>query len=178
MKFRLLGAMFICITAFGADPRPWDIRLNDALPLLGHRNWIVIADSAYPLQSRDGIETIMADTDQVRVLKHVLAALDKTKHVRPIVYVDKELSFLNDDAVIGIGPYKATLEDLTHNREAHSLPHEEIIHKLDEAGQTFHVLIIKTNMTMPYTSVFLQLDCAYWGPEQEQKLRAAMAGKE
>jgi hypothetical protein len=32
-------------------------------------------------------------------------------------------------------------------------------------------------MTMPYTSVFLQLDCAYWGPEAEQKLRAAMAGK-
>ena len=76
----------------------------------------------------------------------------------------------------GIEPYKATLEDLTHNREAHMLPHEEIIHRLDEAGQTFRVLIIKTTMIMPYTSVFLQLDCAYWGPEEEKKLRAAMSG--
>ncbi len=173
----LIGALLIFSAAFGAE-KPWEVKLDDALPLLGHRNWIVIADSAYPLQSGEGIDTILADSDQVRVLRHVLAALDKTKHVRPIVYVDKELSFLNDDAVLGIGPYKATLEDLTHNREAHSLPHEEIIHKLDEAGKTFHVLIIKTTMTMPYTSVFLQLDCAYWGPDAEKKLREAMAGKE
>jgi hypothetical protein len=179
MRPRLLGAVLICAAAaFGADPKPWDMRLDDVLPLLGHRNWIVIADSAYPLQSREGIETVMADSDQVRVLRHVLTVLDKTKHVRPIVYVDRELSFLKDDTVMGIGPYKATLEDLTRNRETHSLPHEDIIHKLDDAGQTFHVLIIKTNMTMPYTSVFLQLDCAYWGPEAEKKLRDAMAGKE
>jgi hypothetical protein len=151
--------------------------LIDRLPLYGHRNWIVIADSAYPAQSRDGIETIVSHGDHVSVLKHVLAALDASKHVRPIVYTDKELGFLNEDAVPGIAPYKATLEDLTRNRELHALPHEEIIRKLDEAGQTFRVLIIKTNMAMPYTSVFLQLDCAYWGPEAEQKLRAAMAGK-
>jgi hypothetical protein len=111
----VFGALFMCIAVFGAD-KPWDMRLDDAMPLLGHRNWIVIADSAYPLQSREGIETIIADTDQVRVLKHVLNALDKTKHIRPIVYVDRELTFLNDDAVLGIGPYKATLEDLTRNR--------------------------------------------------------------
>jgi hypothetical protein len=178
MKLSLLGALLLCATAFGADLKPWEVRVNEALPFLGHRNWIVIADSAYPLQSREGIETIIANSDQVRVLRHVLTALDNSKHVRPIVYVDKELGFLNDDAVLGIGPYKATLEDLTHNRETHSLPHEDIIHKLDEAGQIFHVLIIKTTMTMPYTSVFLQLDCAYWGPEAEKKLRAAMAGQE
>jgi hypothetical protein len=29
-------------------------------------------------------------------------------------------------------------------------------------------------MAMPYTSVFLQLDCKYWGLEDEQKLRQAM----
>jgi hypothetical protein len=28
---------------------------------------------------------------------------------------------------------------------------------------------------MPYTSVFLQLDCAYWGPDAEKKLRAAIS---
>jgi D-ribose pyranose/furanose isomerase RbsD len=176
MRMRLLSALLFCTAAFGADRPAWEVRLNEALPFLGHRNWIVIADSAYPLQSREGIETIIANTDQVRVLRHVLAVLDNSKHVRPIVYLDKELSFLNDDAVLGIGPYKASVEDLTRNREAHSLPHEEIIHMLDEAGQTFHVLIIKTNMVMPYTSVFLQLDCAYWGPDAEKKLRAAMAG--
>jgi len=30
------------------------------LPLFGHRNWIVVADSAYPAHSMPGIETIVS----------------------------------------------------------------------------------------------------------------------
>ncbi len=50
---------------------------------------------------------------------------------------------------------------------------EELIGKLDEAGKTFHVLLLKTNLCLPYTSVFLQLDCAYWNADAEKRLRAA-----
>lgn len=28
----------------------WQSKLQEKLPLLGHRNWIVITDMAYPLQ--------------------------------------------------------------------------------------------------------------------------------
>ena len=52
---------------------------------------------------------------------------------------------------------------------------ERIIHELDEAGRAFHVLVIKTNMTIPYTSVFLELRAAYWGDEAEERLRKSMA---
>ena len=38
----------------------WEEVLKDRLQLYGHRNWLVIADSAYPAQSRPGIETIVA----------------------------------------------------------------------------------------------------------------------
>jgi hypothetical protein len=34
--------------------------------------------------------------------------------------------------------------------------------------------VLKTNMTLPYTSVFIELDCGYWSPEAEARLRAAM----
>ncbi len=173
---RMLPVVGLLLAACAAAAgQTWEVKLAERIPLYGHRNWIVIADSAYPAQSREGIETIVVNANQVSVLKHVLAALDNSKHVRPIVYTDAELKFIDPEDVPGIGPYRETLVDLFHNREAHTLPHEEVIHKLDEAGQTFRVLIIKTNMTMPYTSVFLQLDCAYWGPDAEKKLRAAMA---
>jgi len=33
----------------------WEDVLKDRLPLYGHRNWIVIADSAYPAQSSGGV---------------------------------------------------------------------------------------------------------------------------
>jgi hypothetical protein len=33
-------------------------------------------------------------------------------------------------------------------------------------------------MTLPYTTVFLQLDCAYWGPDNEKRLRERMSKAE
>ena len=42
------------------------------------------------------------------------------------------------------------------------------------AGATFRVLIIKTDMTLPYTSVFCELDCGYWSAAAEQRLREAL----
>ena len=36
----------------------WETALQSKLPVFGHRNWIVIADAAYPKQSAPGIETI------------------------------------------------------------------------------------------------------------------------
>ena len=47
---------------------PWEESLRKNLPLYGHRNWVVVADSAYPSQSRQGIETIVADEDQQLLL--------------------------------------------------------------------------------------------------------------
>jgi len=43
----------------------WEEILKDRLQLYGHRNWLVIADSAYPAQSRPAIETIVADKEYV-----------------------------------------------------------------------------------------------------------------
>ena len=51
---------------------PWERKLRLELPLLGHRNWIVIADSAYPLQTAPGIESTHTETDQLAVLSVVL----------------------------------------------------------------------------------------------------------
>ena len=58
---------------------------------MGHRNWIVVADSAYPAQNRAGIETIVAGGDQLEAVKKVLTAIDEAKHVQAKVYFDKEL---------------------------------------------------------------------------------------
>ena len=153
----------------------WKRVLAERLPLYGHRNWIVVADSAYPAQSTPGIETIVADADQAEVLQHVLARLSNSKHVRPIVYTDVELSYLTEAEAPGVDNHRELLSGLFPDSKPVSLPHEQIIGNLAKAGQNFQVLIIKTRMTVPYTTVFLQLDCAYWGPDAERKLRAQMA---
>jgi hypothetical protein len=43
----------------------WERQLRESLPLYGHRNWIVVADAAYPAQSKHGIETVLATGDQI-----------------------------------------------------------------------------------------------------------------
>jgi hypothetical protein len=152
----------------------WQVKFREQLPLLGHRNWIVIADSAYPLQTAPGIETLYVDADQLEVVGFVLAELAKSRHVKPIIYTDAELKYVPENRASGITSYRQELEHLIANRAVYKLPHEEIITKLDEAGKTFKVLLVKTHLTLPYTSVFLQLDCAYWNAESEKDLRAAL----
>ncbi len=153
----------------------WQQELQNRIALYGHRNWIVVADSAYPAQTGAGIETIVAGADQIDVLKAVLSALAGSRHVKPIVYTDRELKFVEEKDAPGIDAYRRQLGQLLGGREIKSLPHEQIISKLDQVGQTFRVLIIKTNLAVPYTSVFLELDCAYWNADAEARLRARMA---
>ena len=172
----LLAAISCTMMCLGADSNAnWEKILADRLPAYGHRNWIVVADSAYPAQARDGIETIVADADQLQVLQVVLGALAKSKHVAPIIHTDKELQYLDDAQAPGVEVYRDRLAGIFKDRTIDSIPHEKLIAQLDEVSRTFKVLIIKTNMTVPYTTVFLQLDCAYWGSDAEKGLRAKMA---
>jgi hypothetical protein len=156
----------------------WRARLQAELPLLGHRNWIAIVDSAYPLQTSTGIETVETNGDQLEVERQVLGELNKVRHVRPVFFTDRELAFVPEKDARGVTAYRDTLTKLLEGKgEANALPHEQIISRLDEAGKTFHVLVLKTTMTIPYTSLFIRLDCGYWTDEEEKQLRDAMQGR-
>jgi hypothetical protein len=171
----LLCILFASNARGGARSTPstadWRSQLTQELPLLGHRNWIAVVDSAYPLQTSAGIETIETDADQLDVVRTVLDALSKTKHVRPVIFTDAELKVVPESDAPGVTAYRQALASMLKTSGATSLPHEQIISKLDEAGKTFHVLVLKTRMTIPYTSVFMRLDCGYWTDDQENRLR-------
>jgi hypothetical protein len=164
--------ILVNISTFAADN--WKEKLQKELPLLGHRNWIVVADSAYPLQTAPGIETIYVEADQLEVVKGVIVELAKTKHVKPTIYTDAEMKFVAETNAPGITAYRDGLGKVMTNQPVQVLPHEQIIAKLDEAGKTFKVLLIKTPLTKPYTSVFFQLECGYWNAQSEKQLRDTM----
>jgi D-ribose pyranose/furanose isomerase RbsD len=153
----------------------WQTRLAQVLPLLGHRNWIMIVDSAYPLQSSAGVETIETNTDQMQVIRQVFGAMDSSIHVRPIVYMDAELPFVTEKDAPGVTAYREGIKTVLAGQKITSLPHEQIIAKVDEVGKTFHIVVLKTTMTVPYTSVFLQLNCKYWSDDAEAQMRKAMS---
>jgi hypothetical protein len=57
-----------------------------------------------------------------------------------------------------------------------SILHAEVMSRIDEAGKTFRILFIKTTATIPYTSVYMLLDCGYMNEDVERKIRAAVVG--
>jgi hypothetical protein len=153
----------------------WQQAVAHTLPVFGHRNWIVVADSAYPLQARPGIRTIVADTDQVHAVQTILTGIEESWHVRPTVHLDMELSFLDEADAPGISNYRNWLAERLKEHSVSVQPHEEIIAQLDKAAALFDVLVVKSHMALPYTSVFFELDCGYWNAEAEARLRAKIA---
>lgn len=159
--------------ASGSTRSDWKRQMDQLLPLFGHRNWIVVADSAYPAQSGTGIETIVSGAGQIEVARSVLRALTSAKHVRANIYLDQELKFVQEADAAGISRYRTQLATMIKGMEAIALPHEKIIAKLDQTAQLFRVLIIKTKLAIPYTSIFFELGCGYWSEEAEKRLRSA-----
>jgi hypothetical protein len=144
------------------------------MPLLGHRNWILIVDSAYPLETSRGIETVETNTDQLTVVRSVLESVNSSRHVRPIITLDSELAFVPDLDAPGASAYRAQIGKLMQGYDVQSQPHETILKAFDKEGKVFHVLVLKTNMAIPYTSVFIRLDCKYWSADAEKRMRAKM----
>jgi hypothetical protein len=184
-KFSILG-LILLVAALAACEREdkredkkepstsWMDTLESRLPALGHRNWIVVADSAFPLQISPGIETIVTNEDHFAVLAKVLKAVDQAKHLRPKVWLDKELAYVTEDLAPGTDEARRRLDEMLKGRGAAPVLHEDLIARLDQAGKAFKIVMVKTTLAVPYTSVFLELDCGYWRPEAEAKMRERM----
>jgi len=158
-------------TKIAASPS-WRARLAEILPYLGHRNWIAVVDSAYPLQSGDGVEMQCAGEDMIETLEQVVSAIGDSPHVAASIFVDAELDELAEADAPGVTAYRERLGAVLGSQCVLSRPHEEIIDMIDGAAAKFHVLIIKTQFTLPYTSVFFRLECGYWDEDRERRLRS------
>ena len=152
----------------------WEDIFYDELPALGHRNWIVVADSAFPLQISPGMEVVVANEDHFVVLERVLKAISESGHVRPKIYLDRELAFVPEALAPGMDACRKRIETMLAKYEVKPVLHEELISRMDQVAKTFKILMIKTNLALPYTTVFMELDCGYWSPENEAKMREAM----
>jgi D-ribose pyranose/furanose isomerase RbsD len=153
----------------------WRKEIQEQVQLLGHRNWILVVDAAYPLQSKPAIKTIATGEEQLDVVKEVLLLLENAEHVFPEVFLDKEIDYVPEKAANGIGNYRAELNKLLQGKEVSKELHEELIALIDESAKTFNILVLKTKMTIPYTSVFLRLNCGYWDGNSEQEMRKKMS---
>lgn len=160
-----------------SNSQNWKTEVENTIKLFGHRNWIVVADGAYPKQSNLAIKTITVDANQLEVVQFVNEVINKSTHVQANIFVDKEMAFVAEKDAKGIDKYRTELNKILDKKNLKTQLHEDIIKELDNSAKLFDVLIIKTNLTIPYTSVFFQLDCGYWNAEAENNLRTNLNAK-
>lgn len=147
-----------------------DVRLN----ALGHRNWVILADAAYPQQCATGIETLVAHAPHLDVLAELVEGFDRAPHLRPVACIDAELGFLRDDDIPGVEDMRESIRKKLSSFQIEETPHEEILENMSVAASVYKVLVVKTPCLIPYSSVFFRLECGYWGDEQEKALRARL----
>lgn len=154
--------------------------LAERIKYFGHRNWIAIVDAAYPLQSARGIDTIYVGGDQLAVVESVMNSIRSEVHLRPVVHMDRELDFVAESDAPGVGEYKKNLVKIVGGATLQKNDHADLIDRLAKDSEKFQIFIIKTDLTIPYSSVFIEIDCGYWNGDAEQRLRSAIqsAGKQ
>ncbi|RXE61918.1 RbsD/FucU domain-containing protein [Paramuribaculum intestinale] len=152
----------------------WKEQLHTMMPLLGHRNWIVVTDMAYPLQTNPGVLTLDATADDFpTVLRTIRGELDSASHVVAHVYRDSEQLRLDERLCPGITSYRAGVDEVIGGYGAvKDLGHEDLILRLDEVSRLYRVVVIKSGLTIPYTSLFFELDCRYWDADREAAIRS------
>lgn len=186
MKYLFISQiMLACVLATGCQSTTscqkerggemsWRGEMDRLVPLFGHRNWIMVVDKAFPLQSAPGVTVVDTRSNLPQVLSYVMTTLNAATHVKPIVYTDQEMAYITEALAPGIEKVRAEIQTVLANAEVQTLPHEAVFKKLDEASRLFQVMVLKTDCTLPYTSVFIELDCGYWDAAKEKQLRESM----
>lgn len=181
----LASVLFACVVLSGcvapvqnhqpSQEPEWKQEFSKVLPLLGHRNWILVVDKAFPLQNSPGIRVIETGEPLTQVMNTVVNELDGSTHVKPVYYRDAEIDYLLPDQTPGLETYRKSLGELLKGNNLQPLLHDSVFVKIDSAAKLFTVLVLKTEETVPYSSVFIELDCRYWNRENEEALRQRMA---
>ena len=99
---------------------------------LGDRNWIVIADAAWPLSSQPGYQMIQVGGDPAEALASVLMAVDAAPHLRPVVFMSEEVDRIPEDDAPGMDQYRKNLAKVLKNHPAKHMPHKAIVGHLDQ----------------------------------------------
>ncbi|NWK56356.1 hypothetical protein HW115_12100 [Verrucomicrobiaceae bacterium N1E253] len=160
-----------------SKPNPWIPTLRQELGYLGARNWVVIAEAAFPVQSRRGLRVIQLDADIPEVLEGVEDVIEEKHHVKPRVFVTAELENVPYDYAPGVNAYRKNLEAALHGRETVQLDNDMLMRLLGDTSKSYRVLVIKTRTAVPYSSVFVELGSGYWDAESEAAMRTSMEKK-
>lgn len=95
-------------------------------------------------------------------------------HVYGHFYQDEELKALTDELCPGIQDYRSVVKKFVPEEEVSYVRHDKLLSRMDNVSRSYNVLVLKTKLVMPYTSLFIELDCKYWNKDNQEKLEKTL----
>ena len=93
-----------------ARPRPWAEQVNREVDTLGYGNWIVVAESSFPVHSRRGVRTVVVDAEVPEVLDQVVKQLEYSDSVKPYFTTARELPYVENNIAPGVDTFRGQLK--------------------------------------------------------------------
>lgn len=152
----------------------WLLTIDQEVQKLGSFNWVIIAEPSFPALSRSGITTVTTPVSTTEALDGVLQSLDSHSHVRPRIHLTREAQFVTEHDTPGISHHRKNLNEVLDERSTQILTNNALNLLITDARKNYRILVIKTTTSLPYTSVFLELESGYWDGESETALRNRM----
>lgn len=157
----------------GERPPPiWGGVVSREIDALGIQNWIIVAESSFPVVSRRGVRTVVVDAEIPELVDFVVNDLERSETVVPSFNTARELPFVSNDRAPGIDQFRKELKEALHGHEVRELDHRSLSLLAHSDASKFVVLVLKSKTALPYSNVFIELDSGYWDRDSEDELRS------
>ncbi len=180
---KLLSLILVCLLTGCATrelseplppPPPWGAAVSQELTALGFGNWVVVAESSFPVHSGRGMRTVTVDAEIPEIVDYIVDSYDNAENVTPTFSTARELPFVKNDNAPGIDQFRKRLKTSLHGHKVREMDFRSLRLLAQSSSKKFAILVIKTQTALPYSNVFIELDTGYWDRESEDSLRAAM----
>lgn len=170
--------LMLLLAGCGSGPdRPppgWAKIVEREVEALGIQNWIIVAESSFPVVSRSGVRTLVVDGKIPEIVDFIVNHLEKSEKVTPSFNTARELTFISDEQAPGIDHLRNELKEALHGHRVRQMENRSLTLLAHSDASRYAILVLKSKTTLPYSSVFIELDSGYWDRESEDRLRQEM----
>lgn len=163
-----------CSSSPTEEPPPWGAAVSREVQALGVSNWIVVAESSFPVISRRGVRTMVVDAEIPELVDYIVNDLERSSNVIARFSTARELPFVNNDNAPGADEFRSLLKEALHGNQVQEMDHRSLTLLAHSDASKYAVLVLKTKTTLPYSNVFIELDSGYWDRASEDQLRQKM----
>jgi hypothetical protein len=171
----LLVPLLLLLEGCGSSGRSnqpaWGPVVSREIDTLGSQNWIIIADASFPVVSRRGVRTVLVEAEIPELVDFVVNDLERSENVKPTFNTARELPFLSNDWAPGIDQFRKQLKSALHGHQVREMDYRSLSLVAQSESSNFVVLVLKSRTSLPYSSVFVELDSGYWDRDLEKGLR-------